>query len=242
MKLNILTKYPKTIIITIILGICGIFIVTKNFSVESSETTEISTPTIDYISSPKYSQTITPFSYQEEFITKEIPFETIYNENENLEIGVENTLQEGINGFNIQTYLVSIYENEEYARQLINEDISEPQNEIIEKGTKIVVRQLETPDGIINYTHKLYVYSVAYTLESAGGSGYTATGTVPHYGTVAVDPSVIPLGTKMYIPGYGIGTAEDTGGAIKGNIIDLFYEGNHGWWNAKWVDIYILAI
>lgn len=56
------------------------------------------------------------------------------------------------------------------------------------------------------------------------GYGITATGTHAHYGTVAVDPSVIPLGTKMYIPGYGYGVAEDTGGAIKGNRIDLFFD------------------
>ncbi|MEW6226501.1 MAG: peptidoglycan DD-metalloendopeptidase family protein [Bacillota bacterium] len=56
------------------------------------------------------------------------------------------------------------------------------------------------------------------------GYGITATGTRAHHGTVAVDPSVIPLGMKMYIPGYGYGVAEDTGGAIKGNRIDLFFD------------------
>ncbi|RJX20353.1 MAG: hypothetical protein C4570_03845 [Ammonifex sp.] len=56
------------------------------------------------------------------------------------------------------------------------------------------------------------------------GYGVTATGTKAKRGTLAVDPSVIPFGTKMYIPGYGYGTAEDTGGAIKGNRIDLFFD------------------
>lgn len=50
----------------------------------------------------------------------------------------------------------------------------------------------------------------------------TATGTWPRRGTIAVDPKVIPLGTILYIPGYGYGKAEDTGGRIKGNTIDLF--------------------
>jgi 3D (Asp-Asp-Asp) domain-containing protein len=59
--------------------------------------------------------------------------------------------------------------------------------------------------------------------------GITATGTYAKLGTVAVDPRVIPLGTKMYIVStdgsvvYGYCTAEDTGGAIKGNKVDLFY-------------------
>ena len=51
----------------------------------------------------------------------------------------------------------------------------------------------------------------------------TFTGTWPQLGTIAVDPSVIPLGTRLYVPGYGWGRAEDTGSAIKGNIIDVYY-------------------
>lgn len=50
----------------------------------------------------------------------------------------------------------------------------------------------------------------------------TATGTWPSRGTIAVDPEVIPLGSKLHVEGYGEGIAEDTGGAIRGNIIDLY--------------------
>jgi 3D (Asp-Asp-Asp) domain-containing protein len=50
----------------------------------------------------------------------------------------------------------------------------------------------------------------------------TATGTWPSRGTIAVDPEVIPLGTRLHIEGYGEGIAEDTGGAIRGEIIDLY--------------------
>jgi peptidoglycan DL-endopeptidase CwlO len=62
------------------------------------------------------------------------------------------------------------------------------------------------------------VTATAYTLQ-----GTTATGAPVGYGVVAVDPSVIPLGTRMTIPGYGEGVAADTGGAIQGAVIDLWF-------------------
>ena len=62
------------------------------------------------------------------------------------------------------------------------------------------------------------VTATAYSLE-----GHTATGAPVGYGVVAVDPSVIPLGTRMTIPGYGEGVAADTGGAIQGAVIDLWF-------------------
>jgi 3D (Asp-Asp-Asp) domain-containing protein len=61
------------------------------------------------------------------------------------------------------------------------------------------------------------------------------------YGVVAVDPSVIPLRTKVYIPGYGVAIAGDTGGAIKGNIIDLgFDDVRSGWWSSRYTDVYLI--
>jgi len=52
----------------------------------------------------------------------------------------------------------------------------------------------------------------------------TFTGTWPKRGTIAVDPKVIPLGSRLWVEGYGFGEAEDTGGAIKGHIVDVFLE------------------
>lgn len=70
-----------------------------------------------------------------------------------------------------------------------------------------------------------YDLSYASTGKRPGDRGYgiTASGMKARYGVVAVDPRVIPLGTKLYIEGYGNAVAGDTGGAIKGNRIDLFY-------------------
>ncbi|MFE4093703.1 LysM peptidoglycan-binding domain-containing protein [Priestia sp. YIM B13484] len=70
------------------------------------------------------------------------------------------------------------------------------------------------------------VEATAYTANCAGCSGTTATGVDlkanPNQKVIAVDPSVIPLGSKVYVEGYGEAVAADTGGAIKGNRIDVF--------------------
>ena len=52
----------------------------------------------------------------------------------------------------------------------------------------------------------------------------TATGTMPHRGTIAADPDILPYNTRLFIPGYGFGTVTDCGGLIKGNRLDVFME------------------
>jgi 3D (Asp-Asp-Asp) domain-containing protein len=72
----------------------------------------------------------------------------------------------------------------------------------------------------------LSMVATAYTAGCAGCSGMTAIGRPAGHGIVAVDPRVIPLGTHMYIPGYGPAIAGDTGGAIRGRRIDLGFNSN----------------
>ena len=80
---------------------------------------------------------------------------------------------------------------------------------------------VETGQGAMSYSRHMTMEATAYIPSDGGGSGITATGMVAQHGVIAVDPQVIPLGTRVYIPGYGVAIAADTGGAIRGNRIDL---------------------
>lgn len=93
-------------------------------------------------------------------------------------------------------------------------------------------------------------YKEVYTMMSTAYSGDTITymGTTPvrdpdGISTIAVDPSIIPLGSKVYIPGYGLAIASDTGGLIKGNRIDLFLNSEDECinWGVQTVSLYLIA-
>ncbi len=104
-----------------------------------------------------------------------------------------------------------------------------------------------TTESGVPYVKKMTFQATAYTCGDQ--VGITATGTVACVGTVAVDPNVIPLGTKMYITSvdgqyvYGYCTALDTGGLIKGNIVDLYFNTVSECWQfgRRNVNIYILG-
>ena len=85
--------------------------------------------------------------------------------------------------------------------------------------------------------------ATAYLPTDGGGDGITATGIRARHGVVAVDPNVIPLGTRVYIPGYGEAIAADTGGDIVGNRIDVVLEdyGSAMQFGRRIVDVYILS-
>ena len=121
------------------------------------------------------------------------------------------------------------------SREIIDEGVKEAVPEIVERGTRNVKTSSR---GSFRYSKVMTMTATAYDLsyESTGKRpgdrwyGITASGTKVRPGVVAVDPNVIPLGTKLYVesldgtPDYGFCVAEDTGGAIKGNKIDLFFE------------------
>ena len=88
----------------------------------------------------------------------------------------------------------------------------------------------------------MYVTATAYSALDPGNSPYTATGTRVRHGVIAVDPSVIPLGTHVFIPDYGEAVAEDIGWGIQGAMIDVAFDTHEEalMFGRKELEIYIM--
>lgn len=173
--------------------------------------------------------------------TAVIPFETEYQQTGLLDEGVEVILTAGVDGQKLCTAEVTYIDGVESERVLLSEEVvTEPVTQVVAVGTGKGSKGSKKPiigDGVIitgsgdvlTYTHRETFKATAYCRTDVGGE-YTSTGTVTRVGAIAVDPKVIPYGTRMFIKTqdgsyiYGVATAEDCGGAIKGKRLDLFYE------------------
>ncbi len=178
-----------------------------------------------------------------ETCTLEVPFETTYCEDPTLEKGVEKTLVEGVPGQMLCRANVTYVNGEEQTRTVYEETVEvEPVAKVVAVGTGEAVGQTSDKpligDGVIvlptgevlTYTHKDRFLATAYTHTDAGCDTITANGTEVKWGVVAIDPSVVPYGTRMFIVSndgeyvYGLSTAEDCGGGIIGHRLDLYME------------------
>ena len=152
-----------------------------------------------------------------------IPFETVVVENDKLEVGKERVSVEGVNG-QTETEIKTVYVGGKVSSITEGEPVvvKKAVNKVKKKGTKKpepVVPAVKTNRGKFEILRELSMKATAYT--ETGNR--TASGMKAAVGVVAVDPKVIPLGSKLYIEGYGYAVAGDTGGAIKNNRIDLFF-------------------
>lgn len=171
-----------------------------------------------------------------EVVNAPVPYQTRQVPNGDMARGISRTVTGGRNGEEVQTWAVAYHDNQVVSRHLVDRKIvSNPVDRVVHVGTgQTVSRGGQT----IRFREAREVIATAYT-----HTGYnTASGTKPKYGTVAVDPRVIPLGSRMYVEGYGYATALDTGGAIKGNRIDVFLDSYKECdrWGVRRVKIYLL--
>jgi 3D (Asp-Asp-Asp) domain-containing protein len=169
--------------------------------------------------------------------TDAVPYKTIEKASTTLQPGERRVVQEGQEGqssiVNKEVYHGSQFVSSELVEKKV---ITDAVDEIIEVGASNVINGM-------TYKKSISAKVTAYTPYDAGCNGITATGAKATKGVIAVDPSVIPLGTKVYVPGYGVAIAADTGGAINGNRIDVCYDTkNEAFsWGVQNVTVYVLA-
>ena len=178
-------------------------------------------------------------------VEEPINYAVVTQKDENLAKGSEKVITEGQEGLVSKQYEVTKENGKEVSRVLLSEkNLKNKQDKVVAVGTKsepVQVASRGTENG-----KEIYVTSTAYTASCNGCSGTTATGVNLHANpgakVIAVDPNVIPLGSKVYVEGYGYAVASDTGGAIKGSKIDVFFPSKTDAyrWGRKTVKIKIL--
>ena len=178
----------------------------------------------------------------------EVPYQTVYQPSEDLVLDTKAVISGGVPGIKRQSTRIRYEDGVEVSRVDEGEWIEqEPVNEVIGYGTRITTQVVDTPEGPLEYWRVVHMRVTAYTAASSGKSpdhpsyGITASGRPAGTGIVAVDPNVIPFRSEVYVPGYGVGYAGDTGGGIKGRWIDLGYDEDElQAWNG-YVDVYYLT-
>ncbi len=200
-----------------------------------------SLPTVN-LSSPIKPATESLFTEKNYTKSQELKFSRKTEIDSSLQPGETKVLQKGIDGEKIIGTKVILHAGQEFSREVTLLSEKKPIEEVVAIALKPTEQTLETPYGTIKYSSKLTVWATSYDSSCLGCNETTAIGLKAGYGVIAVDPKVIPLRSKVYIPGYGIAVAGDTGGSIKGNKIDLGFDDlATGWWTARFTDVYVIS-
>ena len=160
-----------------------------------------------------------------------------YVADNSMPVGSTKVEQKGQKGLVRKTYLAVYVDGEEISRTLTeSETVQKKKDKIIHYGTKI----LEGVPAGLKYKEKftkVRAVSYYYSTQRRGVYGMECA-----YGTCAVDRKLIPLGSLLYIEGYGYAVANDVGTAIKGKTVDLYMErlGQCGIWGARWTNVYVI--
>ena len=200
----------------------------KNVKVGKNDIVE---PGLDELLTKDMKIVIKRVKIKEETKEEKIEFKTVTKDDSSLDEGTTKVVTEGKEGKAKVTYKVTYVDGVESSRSEISrETLTAAVDKVVANGTRINF------DGQ-SYSRKLVVKAYAYHT----GGGWTAMSTPARVGEIAVDPSVIPLGSEVYIEGVGARRAEDTGGDIIGNTIDIYMGSNAECisWGVRYVTIYI---
>ncbi|MBP1744809.1 MAG: hypothetical protein H6Q58_1787, partial [Firmicutes bacterium] len=196
-----------------------------------------------------------------------VAFETVTKTDGTLQKGVTKIVQNGVQGEKTTVTRVFYENGKEVSRAIVSETVTkEPVQKVVASGTAVTGTTAtattatatatvasaantatDSRGGSLSYSKVLTMKATAYSEEESSNiwglqtaMGVDAVRDPSGWSTIAVDPSVIPLGTKVYVEGYGYAIAQDTGSAIKGNIIDCFFykDVDMNAWGVRTVNVY----
>ena len=196
-------------------------------------------------------KTITVTRVEEKIVKQEMKmdFTNEVKKSDELDKGLVKVIKRGSPGLKELSIKVIFENGKEVKREIAEEKVlKEPVNGVVEEGNRTTF--VSSRGQVTRFVKALKMTATAYdaTFESCGKKpdhpqyGITYSGLRVKHGIVAVDPKVIPLGTYLYVEGYGEAIAADIGGAIKGNRIDLYYESpaDVAKYGRKTVKVYVL--
>jgi len=205
---------------------------------------------LEDVITPKSKITVVRVEKVIDVVEDSLDFAVEKKQDASLQKGKQKVVTTGEKGSISRTFEVVKENGKEVARNLKTEKVlKEPKKQVVAVGTKTVVASAATVSrGSAEPANgkEFYVTATAYTPYCKGCSGTSATGINLRSGAglkvIAVDPSVIKLGSKVWVEGYGTAVAGDTGGAIKGNKIDILVQSDAqaSKWGVKKVRIKVL--
>lgn len=182
-------------------------------------------------------------------ITEIVPiqFKEVVKVNKSLANTKKQISQEGKNGEKEVITRITYEDGVEVSREVVGETIiKSPKDKIVVQGTYPYM-PVSRSGSIMSYSRVFEARATAYWAVRGVGKTYTASGrkavwNPDGYSTIAVDPKVIPYGTKLFVEGYGFAIAADTGTAIKGDKVDVYFNTYKQAcnWGAKYVKVYVL--
>lgn len=195
----------------------------KKLDIALGEKDKVSLP-IDYVIEAEDEIQVVRVEEKIETIKSDIPYQTVAKLAD-FPLGLpDRVVTNGVNGQHEQVVKITLEDGVEVARQVLKQEVLRaPVNRVVSRGSQTTISR----------GGKTFEFKRAYLMRATAysGGGRTATGHEVRYGIIAVDPRVIPLRTEVYVEGYGEAIALDTGGAIKGNRVDLYMNTEEAAWS-----------
>lgn len=179
---------------------------------------------------------VTRVEVRTESTEEELAYGVVRRPDPELEKGITRIIQRGQKGLQRTEYRVVYEDGQEVKREAVKQEVLKaPVPEVVAVGT---LSQASRGGQSFQFKRAFWATATAYTHTGRR----TATGAIPRVGTVAVDPEVIPLGSRLYIEGYGFGIAQDIGSSIKGERVDVFLDTEEAArrWGVRRVKVYVL--